>query len=84
MVKAATTYIAKRDVDVAILFCEPGLKTFYEQAGWEGLPDAITHIGTPEKSEIHEGLRMMLFLSDKGTRGRSMFVEQPLYIDDPW
>ncbi|MBN1303953.1 MAG: GNAT family N-acetyltransferase [Anaerolineales bacterium] len=84
VVKAATNYIHNSEVDAAILFCDPKMNTFYETAGWEGLPGASTRIGTPEKSEENDGLRMMLFLSEKGRDGYPSFLEQPLYIDDPW
>lgn len=83
-VKAGTTYILKSEVDVAILFCDPTLETFYVEAGWEGLRDASTRIGKPERSEENDGLRMMLFLSEKGKAGYLSFVDQPMYIDDPW
>jgi predicted N-acetyltransferase YhbS len=83
-VKAGTSYIAKSDADVAILFCDPGLKSFYEKAGWAGLPQASTRIGTPKESEENDGLRMMLLLSERGKAGYASFVNQPLYIDDPW
>jgi predicted acetyltransferase len=84
VIKAGTAYIAESDVDVAILFCDPNLKPFYEKAGWEGLSRASTRIGTLEESKENVGLRMMLFLSEKGKAGYLSFVNQPLYIDDPW
>ena len=84
VVKAGTAHISQSDVDVAILFCDPSMKTFYEKAGWEGLSSASTRIGKPEESEENDGLRMMLFLSEKGKAGHSTFVKQPLYIDNPW
>jgi len=45
---------------------------------------ATTRIGTSEKSEKHDSLRMMHFVSEKGRAGYSAFADQPLYIDDPW
>lgn len=84
VVKAGTDYIVESKVDVAILFCDPNLSTFYEKAGWESLPRASTRIGTPDQSEENNGLRMMLFLSKKGKAGYTSFVDKPLYVDDPW
>lgn len=72
------------ELDVAILFGDPKLQTFYEKAGWEGLPGASTRIGTPEESEENDGLRMMLFLSWKGKAGYPSLIKQPMYNDDPW
>ena len=37
-----------------------------------------------KECEENDGLRMMLFLSEKGKAEYSSFVEQPMYIDDPW
>ena len=84
VVKAGTDYIAESRIDLAILFCDPRLMAFYEKAGWEGLPADSTRIGTQKESEENDGLRMMLFLSDKGKAGYASFIEKPMYIDAPW
>jgi len=84
VVSAGTNYIAESGVDAAILFCDPKLSVFYEKAGWEGLPNASTRVGTPNESEENQGLRMMLFISEKGKAGQASFVNEPLYIADPW
>jgi predicted acetyltransferase len=83
-VKAATTYISKSNVDVAILFCDPSRMKFYEHSGWKGIIDVKTFIGTPKKYHEHKVLRMMLFISDKGKAGYSSFVSQPMFIEEPW
>ncbi len=84
VLEAGTNHIVNSDADIAILFCDPNLKSFYEKAGWEALSNSSTRIGTPKESNEHDGLRMMMFLSEKGKLGYSSFVNQPLYIDDPW
>ena len=84
VVSAGTSYIVESKADLGILFCDPALLPFYEKAGWTGFPNASTRIGSPEKSDENDGLRMMMFLSEKGKNGYSAFVDQPMYIDDPW
>lgn len=84
VVAAGTNYIMSGEVDVAILFCDPNLVSFYEKAGWAALPNARTRIGTAKDSNEHDGLRMMQFLSEKGKSGYSSFVNETLYIEDPW
>ena len=84
VVAAATDYILRGDADVAVLFCSPSLRSFYEKSGWEAFPDAITRIGAPDRFTPDPNLRMMLFVSERGRRARSAFAEQPLYIETPW
>ena len=83
ILQAATDFIRQSDVDAAILFCDPLLEGFYGAKGWVSM-HSPTCLGTPEHYEEYAPSRMMLFVSDKGKRGRTAFETQPLYIDSPW
>lgn len=84
VVQAATEHILQSDVDIGILFCDSPLASFYAASGWESKNDALTREGTPDNYLSHESLRMMLFISEKGRRGRNAFANQPLYIRHSW
>jgi GNAT superfamily N-acetyltransferase len=83
ILQAATDYILQSDVDAAILFCDQLLEPFYAEKGWFLTPSP-TRLGSPEKYEDYGPSRMMLFVSEKGRRGRTDFEAQPVYIDSPW
>lgn len=84
VVEMATRFFRDSDADVAALFCNPSVERFYAACGWETLPGALTHIGTPERHSVYAELRMMLFLSEKGHRARAAFAREPLYVPWPW
>jgi GNAT superfamily N-acetyltransferase len=83
VLELATDFVKRSDVDVAILFCDPQIEAFYAACGWEVIP-APTRIGTSASYRVHEGARMMLFVSDKGRQGKLDFEKQPLYVEWPW
>jgi predicted GNAT family N-acyltransferase len=83
ILQAATNYILQSDVDAAILFCDHLLEPFYAEKGWAHTPSP-TRLGKPEQYEDYGPSRMMLFVSEKGRRGRTDFEAQPIYIDSPW
>jgi hypothetical protein len=83
VLELATAFIGRSDVDVAVLFCGPQVEAFYAACGWEVVPSS-TRIGTPDDYCVHDGTRMMLFVSDKGRRGKSDWMEKPLYVEWPW
>lgn len=85
VVRAATEHFrGSGEADVAALFCEPGLRTFYSRAGWEPMEGATTLTGAEHSPQVCEGLRMMLFLSEKGRAGREAFESVPLYVEHVW
>jgi predicted N-acetyltransferase YhbS len=84
IVQAATTYIRASNGDIAALFCDPELKSFYTRSGWEAIDRAPTLIRSTDNPEPFDALKMMLFLSPKGKAGRPMFEHQPWYIPYHW
>jgi predicted N-acetyltransferase YhbS len=84
VVDAATQYIAASDADVAALFCEPTLESFYARSGWEAIREAATLTGSREAPAEYDALRMMLFVSGKGKAGRHAFETRPLHIEHGW
>ncbi|MBA3944105.1 MAG: hypothetical protein H0X37_06025 [Herpetosiphonaceae bacterium] len=84
VVDAATHYILASAADVGALFCGARLAPYYRVSGWEAMEGATTRIGTPDGYETHNVLRMMLFVSEKGKRGRQAFMHTPFYIESPW
>lgn len=83
VLQRATSLVRQSDADVAILFCDPALESFYAAASW--VPThSPTRMGGPEHYEDYTPLRMMLFVSEKGSQGKADFESQPMYIDWPW
>lgn len=83
VLQAATRYIQQSDADAAILFCDPHLEPFYAAQTWAPIRTP-TRLGGPDHFEEYEPSRMMLFVSEKGVRGRTAFETEPLYIEAPW
>ncbi|AUX43742.1 uncharacterized protein SOCE26_051970 [Sorangium cellulosum] len=84
VVEMATGFLRSSEADVAALFCSSRLERFYAASGWEAQHGAITRVGTPERFTVHDELRMMLFVSDKGRDARAAFAGEPLYVPWPW
>jgi GNAT superfamily N-acetyltransferase len=86
LIAAATTYIRASDGDVAMFHCDPGLRNFYAQHGWEALAQATTYLGSSEKFLVDDEILMMQFLSLKGQQGRASFEREPIYFgsDSTW
>jgi len=83
VLEAATEYIKASSFDAAILFCDSKLEPFYATQGWQATRSP-TRLGGPDKYEVYDPTRMMLFTSEKGRAGQSDFESQPLYVDWPW
>ena len=83
ILQAATEFISQSEVDAAILFCDRLLESFYAEKVWIATRTP-TRLGRPERYEEYSPSRMMLFVSEKGQRGRADFESEPMYIDWPW
>jgi hypothetical protein len=83
ILQAATDFLQHSDVDAGILFCDPLLESFYAEKGWVST-HSPTRLGRPEQFNEYAPSRMMLFVSEKGHRGKADFESQPIYIDWPW
>jgi hypothetical protein len=83
ILQAATEFIQTSDADVAILFCDPSLESFYSAKGWSATRSP-TRLGRPDQYEEYSPLRMMLFVSEKGRQNQADFETQPLYVDETW
>ena len=83
ILQAATDFVKQSEADVAILFCDRLLEAFYADKGWV-VTHSPTRLGTPAQSQEYAPSRMMLFVSEKGQRGKLSFETQPLHIDSPW
>lgn len=83
ILQAATDFVRQSDVDAAILFCDRLLESFYAEKGWS-VTSSPTRLGNPDRFEEYTPSRMMLFVSEKGRRGKADFESQPIYIDWPW
>lgn len=83
VLQSAADFILQSDVDAAILFCDRLLEPFYAAKGWS-LTASPTRLGKPGQYSEYNPSRMMLFVSDKGRRGRADFESEPIYLDSPW
>lgn len=85
VVDAATTLIRESGTDIAVLFCQPELRRFYAASGWHYHEGARTLVGQAGSAETLEDKpendkRMMLFVSERGQRERTMLETKPLYF----
>ncbi len=84
VLKTATDYIQKSDVDAGILFCESNVESFYQACSWQ-TAGMSARKGTPDDYEQHENiLTMILYASEKGRRGKPNFDGQNLYVEWLW
>ena len=84
VLELATKAIAKNDVDVAMLFCEPANISFYVKAGWINTTSPTYITGNRDNYEIYDEQRLMLFISDKGKQAQDSFEQQPVYLNWAW
>jgi hypothetical protein len=82
VVDAGMKIIRASDADIGIFHCAPNLGPFYAARGWIPMPGATTGIGPKSAPVVSDELMMMLFLSEKGRRGRPAFEREPLYFGE--
>jgi GNAT superfamily N-acetyltransferase len=80
VVAAATQHIAEEGVDIGLTTCNPVLRSFYARAGWIPLPNTAVVFGDPESPLADDELVLMLFVSEKGKRGRPSFEGRRVYV----
>ncbi len=81
LVQSAKDYIERRgDADIVIFHST--VKGFYEHAGFECMDGLITLVGDPLNPERSDETAFMLFLSEKGNRGKKSFEIGPLYFGE--
>jgi len=81
LVLSAKDYIEQQgDADIVIFHST--VKGFYEQAGFERMDDLVTFVGDPQNPRRSGETGFMLFLSEKGKRGRADFAKGPLFFGD--
>ncbi len=81
LVHSARSYIEQRgDADIVIFHST--VKGFYEKAGFERMDSLVTLVGDPKNPESSNETAFMLFVSEKGKRGRTSFEKGPLYFGE--
>jgi GNAT superfamily N-acetyltransferase len=80
VVEAATEYIAEVGADIGLTSCEPHLRSFYARAGWTPLTDTALLFGDPGSPVVVDELVLMLFVSEKGKKGRQSFEGRQVYV----
>ena len=81
LVRLAKDYIEQRG-DTDIVLFHSTLKGFYEQAGFERMEHLVTLVGNSQNPERSDETGFMLFLSEKGKRGRNSFEKWPVYVGE--
>ena len=85
VVDAGTRIIRAGDADIGIFHCAHSLGPFYAKSGWIPMPGTTTWVGPKSAPVVSDELLMMLFLSEKGQRGRPAFEREPFYFgEDTW
>ncbi len=83
VVRAATAPIEQdKEADIAVLFTDAYLETFYAQSGWEAVPNITFHIGDGSNPQVYNAFTMMRFLSPKGRAAREAFERAPVYFGE--
>lgn len=72
LVQSAVAWI-ERQAEADLVLVHSTLTGFYEQAGFERMDSLITLVGEPNRPERSPETAFLLFLSEKGKRGRSRF-----------
>ena len=86
IMKAGTEYIKKQNVDIGIFHCNPKLKDYYTKGGWIAMEHSPATLIGPKKALKKSNELMMMFLSEKGKKGRKSFEAKALYFgeDTTW
>ena len=82
VVDAGTKIIQASDADIGIFHCAPSLGPFYAAGGWIPMAGVTSWVGPKSAPVVSDELMMMLFLSEKGQRGRPAFEHEPLYFGE--
>jgi len=82
VVDAGTKIIRASDADIGIFHCAPSLEPFYAKSGWIPMPGTTTWVGPKSAPVVGDELLMMLFLSEKGWRGRPAFERELFYFGE--
>jgi GNAT superfamily N-acetyltransferase len=82
VVDAGTEIIRASDADIGIFHCAPNLGAFYAASGWIPMAGVTSWVGPKSVPVVSDELMMMLFLSDRGQRGRPAFEREPLYFGE--
>jgi aminoglycoside 2'-N-acetyltransferase I len=81
VVDAGTERIRKSDADIAMLYCDESLMSFYASHGWTHLDKSVSYTGEKARAlRVDDEILMMLFISSKGQRGRAAFEQEPIYF----
>jgi GNAT superfamily N-acetyltransferase len=71
------------DADAAVLFCAPGLESFYSGTGWLSCPGG-TRVGTGTDSYRYSELRMMRLLSPRGRAAANSLLTTTMDVSWAW
>ena len=84
LLKEAKGYILRQpDVDI-VMFNSP-LQGFYEKGGFERMDNVVTLEGDPDNPTTSKASAFMLFISEKGKKGKPSFEKTPVYFgDETW
>jgi GNAT superfamily N-acetyltransferase len=81
IVAAGTEYILKSDADIAMFYCDVGLKNFYAHHGWIHMDTSTSYTGTRENPKlVDDEILMMMFISPKSKTDRMAFETKPIHF----
>ncbi|MBI4130197.1 GNAT family N-acetyltransferase [Candidatus Roizmanbacteria bacterium] len=81
LIKAGSKRIEKQG-DADIIFFTTTIEGLYEKAGFEKLEKAKVLTGDQQKPELYQEISYARFVSVKGRRGRTDFMEYPIYFGE--
>jgi GNAT superfamily N-acetyltransferase len=80
VVGAATDYLRREQIDLALLFCGERVAPMYVRAGWEIVESAQILCGDPSAPSRETCITMGIFLNAKGQVARSALQREPIYV----
>lgn len=78
LVKASKKYIEESDADICMF--HGATKGFYDKAGFIPMENMKTLKGDPDNQILSDEIPFMLFLSEKGKKGKEDFEKAPVYF----
>lgn len=81
IVQIATDYIRNDpEADAAVLLTELSLDSFYQDCGWQYLPNTLVTTGMAGSPILSEDFIMILFVSEKSLKYRIELQTSPLFL----
>jgi GNAT superfamily N-acetyltransferase len=80
VVGAASEFLRRDAIDLALLFCGERVAPLYRRAGWQIVESAKILYGDPAGPSTESCITMGIFLNAKGESARTVLQREPVYV----